>query len=156
MRETSAPFMAVKESQLQLSYTYFHFCHNCLCWTQTYQDKKKKKNQLEDRTLLLTNICIPVIFNNFSQLKMARHNGHLIKKKNHKMVVNGSGQGLSTHALHSHLKRRLSAVVFGLFFCSPVEQNSCTAFLQQTGLKSSTVQSNLSRRIWNLDGKLLH
>lgn len=29
---------------------------------------------------LLTNICIPVILNNFSQLKMARHNGHLIKK----------------------------------------------------------------------------
>lgn len=35
----------------------------------------------KERIQLLTNICIPVIFNNFSQLKMAGHNGHLIKKK---------------------------------------------------------------------------
>lgn len=43
---------------------------------------KNKANQLPGRIQLLTNICIPVIFNNFSQLKMARHNGHLIKKTN--------------------------------------------------------------------------
>lgn len=46
-----------------------------------YPTLRNTGNQLQGGIQLLTNICISVIFNNFSQLKMAGHNGHLITKK---------------------------------------------------------------------------
>lgn len=127
----------------------------------------ERKNQPQDRVCLLTNICIPVIFNDFSQLKMARHNSHLIRKMDRKQSQHVSAQPPTRSAAHavlktrvggsarrSHLKRRLSAVVFGLFLCSPVEQNSCTAFLQQNRIKTIKSRVQPQRQVMAFNPKI--